>query len=110
RLPKAAQIFTAWCVRADMGEFCVFLGHLAVEVAAISRRQVTGSGDHDSLPFNKSRGWRAWAGTGPSVRPMCPLCSLAVNAGFYDPIVVLLCADPSARLAQHGKDKRRRTH
>src|ERR1700736_4239320 len=52
RLPKAAQIFAAWCVGADMGEFCVFFGHLAMEVAAISRCQVTGSGDHGSPPFD----------------------------------------------------------
>jgi hypothetical protein len=55
RLPKAAQIFAAWRVGADMAEFCVFLGHLAMEVAAKSRRQETGSGNHCSSPFNKSR-------------------------------------------------------
>ncbi len=37
RLPKAAQIFAAWCVGADMGEFCVFVGHLAMEIGAKSR-------------------------------------------------------------------------
>jgi hypothetical protein len=36
RLPKAPQILAAWCARADMGEFRVFVGHLAVEVSAIS--------------------------------------------------------------------------
>src|SRR6516225_2286853 len=51
RLPKAAQIFAAWRVWADMGEFCVFGGHLAMEVAAKSRRQKRGSGDHCSDPF-----------------------------------------------------------
>src|ERR1700720_3555161 len=56
RLPKAAQIFAAWCVGADMGEFCIFLGHLAMEVAAISRPQVTGSGNRfgSHLPFPSS--------------------------------------------------------
>src|SRR5580704_8039422 len=72
RLPKAAQIFAAWCVGADMGKFCVFLGHLAMEVAAKSRRQVTGSGDHRSPPF-------------------------------------VVCGESSARMAQHGIDRRRRT-
>jgi hypothetical protein len=38
RLPKAAQIFAAWCVGADMNEFCAFLGYLAMEVATKSRR------------------------------------------------------------------------
>src|SRR6476659_10575207 len=72
RLPKAAQIFAAWCVGADMGKFCVFLGHLAVEVAAIPRRQVTGSGDHRSPPFVVSRSfsahdaaWERWTATNP---------------------------------------------
>jgi hypothetical protein len=53
RLPKSAQIFAAWCVGTDMGEFCVFAGDLAMEVAAKSRRQVTGSGDHGSPPFTE---------------------------------------------------------
>jgi len=48
RLPKATQIFAAWCVGADMGELDVFFGHLAMEVTAISRRQKWGSGDHGS--------------------------------------------------------------
>ena len=53
RLPKAAQIFAAWCVGADTGQFCVVAGHLAMEVAAISRLQETGSGNRFSghLPF-----------------------------------------------------------
>jgi hypothetical protein len=57
RLPKAAQIFTAWRVGADMGQFCVFVGHLAMEVAAISRLQETGSDNRCSshLPFPSSR-------------------------------------------------------
>src|SRR6516165_9878293 len=54
RLPIAAEIFAAWCVGADMGEFCVLLGHLAMEVAAISHRQKRGSGDHGSPLFSKS--------------------------------------------------------
>src|SRR5260370_638865 len=37
RLPKAAQIFAAWRVGADTREFCVFVGYLAMEVAAKSR-------------------------------------------------------------------------
>ena len=52
RLPKAAQIFTAWCVGTDMREFDVFLGHLAMEVAAKSRRQIRGSGGHSSPLFS----------------------------------------------------------
>jgi hypothetical protein len=52
RLPKAALIFAAWCIGAHMGEFCVFVGHLAMEVAAKSRRQETGSGNHSSSPFS----------------------------------------------------------
>jgi hypothetical protein len=56
RLPKSAQIFAAWCVGADTGEFCVVVGHLAMEVAAISRLQETGSGNRFSshLPFPSS--------------------------------------------------------
>jgi hypothetical protein len=37
RLPEAAQIFAAGRIGADMGEFCVFIGYLAMEVAAVSR-------------------------------------------------------------------------
>jgi len=51
-LPEAAQIFAAWRIGADMGELCVFLGHLAMEVAAKSLRQQWGSGNHCSPPFN----------------------------------------------------------
>src|SRR5689334_1864923 len=43
RLPRAAQIFAAWCIGADMAEFCVFLGHLAMEVTAKPCRQKGGS-------------------------------------------------------------------
>src|SRR6516164_8258326 len=52
RLPKAAQIFATRCVGADMGKFCVFLGHLAMEVTAISRRQEGGSSNHFGSPFS----------------------------------------------------------
>jgi hypothetical protein len=40
RLPKAAQIFAAWRVGADMGQFCIFDRQLAMEITSISRRQV----------------------------------------------------------------------
>jgi hypothetical protein len=52
RLPKAAQIFSARRIGTDMGEFYVFLGHLAMEVTTIWRRQNGGSGDHCSTPFS----------------------------------------------------------
>ena len=55
-LPEAAQIFAAWRIGADMGELRVFLGHLAMEVAAKSRPQVIGVGDHCSIPINYSSG------------------------------------------------------
>ena len=54
RLPKAAQIFAAWRVGADMGQFCIFVRHLAMEITSISRRQVGGSGDHGSPLFTAS--------------------------------------------------------
>jgi len=50
RLPKAAQIFAAWCVGTDMGQFCVFSGHLAMEVSAVSRRKERGPSDHGRPP------------------------------------------------------------
>ncbi len=52
RLPKATQILAAWCVGADMGEFCVFVRHFAMEVSAKPRPQETGSCDHRSCPFS----------------------------------------------------------
>jgi hypothetical protein len=54
RLPKAAQIFAAWCVGADMRQFYVFGGDFAMEVGAISRRQIGGSSNHCSPLFSKS--------------------------------------------------------
>jgi len=39
RLPEAPQIFAARRVRADVRKLCVFVGQLAMEVAAKSRPQ-----------------------------------------------------------------------
>src|SRR6516165_6377720 len=79
RLPKAAQIFAAWCVGADMREFGVFPGHLTMEVAAKSCRQETGSGDHRSRPFswgNRPVDQAATLAEAPSIRRMmCGSCN-----------------------------------
>jgi hypothetical protein len=50
RLPKAAQIFAAWCVGTDMGEFGIFLGYLPMQVSAVWRRKECGPSDHGRPP------------------------------------------------------------
>jgi hypothetical protein len=49
-LPEPAHIFTARRTRADMGEFSILLGDIAVKVAAISRLQERGPGRHKKPP------------------------------------------------------------
>src|SRR5215469_4492278 len=70
RLPKAAKIFATRRVGADMGEFGVFIGHLAMEVAAKSRLQIWGPTGHSRPPVH---GWKSLE----NARVMSPLRRLS---------------------------------
>jgi hypothetical protein len=51
RLRIAMQIFAARCAGTDMGEFYVFLGHLAMEVSTVSCGQIRRPGGHSCRLF-----------------------------------------------------------
>src|SRR5439155_21260479 len=70
RLPKAAHVFAAWRAGADMGEFSILVGDIAMEISAQSRLQEPGFGGHGSPPFNDRRKERVFTVKPPRARSM----------------------------------------
>src|SRR5207249_2598502 len=68
RLPKAAHVFAARRAGADMGEFGILVGDIAMEISAKSRFQEPGFGSHSSPPFNDRHDNRIFTAKPPRTR------------------------------------------